>query len=183
MIFKLFNYFLILFLLQSCSGGRIGNFLELSFSNITEDELKNIENNFKSEKVLINNKNLKDSNDPEIIETNKDFQKPNNKINIQQKQNLKSDENTNKKKKVIKQNLKSDENINKKKKVIKQNLNKENNKKIETNYDPQSYRVIIILKGVDPTDPSQKFSNVLKNANIFFEIEKIERFQENDFKN
>ena len=166
MIFKLFNYFLILFLLQSCSGGRIGNFLELSFSNIKEDELKSIENNFKSEKVLINNKNLKDSNEPEIIITNKEFQKPTNKINIQQKQNLKSDVNNNKKKK-----------------VIKQNFNKEKTEKIETNYDPQSYRVIIILKGVDPTDPSQKFSNVLKNANIFFEIEKIERFQENDFKN
>ena len=166
MIFKLFNYFLIIFLLQSCSGGRVGNFLELSFKNIKEDELKSIENNFKSEKVLINNKNLKDSNEPEIIITNKEFQKPTNKINIQQKQNLKSDVNNNKKKK-----------------VIKQNFNKEKNEKIETNYDPQSYRVIIILKGVDPTDPSQKFSNVLKNANIFFEIEKIERFQENDFKN
>ena len=166
MIFKLFNYFLILFLLQSCSGGRIGNFLELSFSNIKEDELKSIENNFKSEKVLINNKNLKDSNEPEIIITNKEFQKPTNKINIQQKQNLKSDEINNKKKK-----------------VIKQNTIKDKNKKIKINYEPQSYRVVIILKGVDPTDPSQKFSNVLKNANIIFEIEKIERFQENDLKN
>ena len=166
MILKLFNYFLILFLLQSCSGGRIGNFLELSFSNIKEDELKSIENDFKSEKVLINNKNLKDSNEPEIILTNKEFQKPTNKINIQQKQNLKSDVNNNKKKK-----------------VIKQNIIKDKNKKIETNYEPQSYRVVIIFKGVDPRDPSQKFSNVLKNANIIFEIEKIERFQENDLKN
>ena len=165
MIFKLFNYFLILFLLQSCSGGRVGNFLELSFRNIKEDELKSIENNFKSEKVLINNKNLKDSNKPEIIKTNKDFPKLTNKINTQ------------------KQNLKSDEINNKKKKVIKQNIIKDKNKKIETNYEPQSYRVVIILKGVDPTDPSQKFSNVLKNANIIFEIEKIERFQENDLKN
>ena len=165
MIFKLFNYFLILFLLQSCSGGRVGNFLELSFKNIKEDELKSIENNFKSEKVLINNKNLKDSNKPEIIKTNKDFSKSSNKINIQ------------------KQNLKSDEINNKKKKVIKQNIIMDNNKKIKTNYEPQSYRVVIILKGVDPTDPSQKFSNVLKNANIIFEIEKIERFQENDLKN
>ena len=166
MIFKLFNYFLILFLLQSCSGGRIGNFLELSFSNIKEDELKSIENNFKSEKVLINNKNLKDSNEPEIIITNKEFQKPTNKINIQQKQNSQSD------------------GINKiQKKIIKQNIIKDQNKKIKTNYEPQSYRVVIILKGVDPTDPSQQFSNVLKNSNIIFEIEKIERFQENDLKN
>ena len=165
MIFKLFNYFLILFLLQSCSGGRVGNFLELSFRNIKEDELKSIENNFKSEKVLINNKNLKNSNKSEIIKTNKDFPEPPNKINTQ------------------KQNLKSDETNNKKKKVIKQNIIKDKNKKIKTNYEPQSYRVVIILKGVDPTDPSQKFSNVLKNANIIFEIEKIERFQENDLKN
>ena len=165
MIFKLFNYFLIIFLLQSCSGGRVGNFLELSFKNIKEDELKRIENNFKTEKVIINNNNLKDSNKPEIIKNNKVFPKSSNKINTQ------------------KQNLKSDENNNKKKKVIKQNINKDKNKKIKTNYEPQSYRVVIILKGVDPTDPSQKFSNVLKNANIIFEIEKIERFQENDLKN
>ena len=165
MIFKLFNYFLILFLLQSCSGGRVGNFLELSFRNIKEDELKSIENNVKSEKVLINNKNLKDSNKSEIIKTNKDFPKLTNKINTQ------------------KQNLKSDEINSKKKKVIKQNIIKDKNKKIKINYEPQSYRVVIILKGVDPTDPSQKFSNVLKNANIIFEIEKIERFQENYLKN
>ena len=156
---------MIIFLLQSCSGGKVGNFLELSFKNIKEDELKSIENKIKSEKVLINNKNLKDSNKPEIIKTNEDFSKSSNKINIQ------------------KQNLKSDGINNKKKKVIKQDINKDKNKKIKTNYEPQSYRVVIILKGVDPTDPSQKFSNVLKNANIIFEIEKIERFQENDLKN
>ena len=165
MIFKLFNYFLIIFLLQSCSGGRVGNFLELSFNNIKEDELKSIENKVKSEKVPININNLKDSNKPEIIKTNNDLPKLSNKINTQ------------------KQNLKSDEINNKKKKVIKQNIIKDKNKKIKTNYEPQSYRVVIILKGVDPTDPSQKFSNVLKNANIIFEIEKIERFQENDLKN
>ena len=42
--------------------------------------------------------------------------------------------------------------------------------------------MIIILKEVDPSAPTQKFSNVLKNANILFEIEKIERFQDNDLK-
>ena len=166
MIFKLFNYFLILFLLQSCSGGRVGNFLELSFRNIEEDELKSIENNVKSKKVLLNKKNLKESNKPEINKNTKDFQKSANKINTRQIQNLQSDEINNKKKKVINQNIINDK-----------------NKKIETNYEPQSYRVVIIFKGVDPRDPSQKFSNVLKNANIIFEIEKIERFQENDFKN
>ena len=100
MIFKLFNYFLIIFLLQSCSGGRVGNFLELSFKNIKEDEFKSIENNVKSDKFLINNKNLKDSNKPEIIKTNEDFPKPSNKINTQ-KQHLKPDETNNKKKKLL----------------------------------------------------------------------------------
>ena len=165
MIFKLFNYFLILFLLQSCSGGRVGNFLELSFRNIEDDELKSIQNNVKSQKVLINKKNLKDSNKLEISKNTKDFSEVTNKTNIKQKQNLKYDEINNRQKKVIKQNIIKDQ-----------------NKRIKTNYEPQSYRVSIILKGVDPTDPSQKFSNVLKNANILFEIEKIERFQENDFK-
>ena len=166
MIFKLFNYFLILFLLQSCSGGRVGNFLELSFSNIEEDEFKSIQNNVKSEKVLINNKNLKDSIKPEISKINKDFRKANNKTNIQNKQNLQSDGINNLQKRIIKQNIIKDQ-----------------NKEIKTNFEPQSYRVVIILKGVDPTDPSQKFSNILKNANIIFEIEKIERFQKNDLKN
>ena len=166
MIFKLFNYFLILFLLQSCSGGRVGNFLELSFRNIEDDELKSIQNNVKSQKVLINKKNLKDSNKLEISKNTKDFSEVTNKTNIKQKQNLKYDEINNRQKKVIKQNIIKDQ-----------------NKRIKTNYEPQSYRVVIILKGVDPTDPSQIFSNVLKNANIIFEIEKIERFQENDLKN
>ena len=166
MIFKLFNYFLIIFLLQSCSGGRVGNFLELSFRNIEKDELKSIKNDYKSEQVLINKKDLKESNNPKISKNNKDIPKVTNKINIEQKQNLKSDEINNRQKK-----------------VIKQNIIKDKNKKIKTNYEPQSYRVVIILKGVDPTDPSQKISNVLKNANIIFEIEKIERFQENDLKN
>ena len=166
MIFKIFNYFLILFLLQSCSGGRVGNFLELSFGNIKEDELKSIENNVKSEKVLINNKNLKDSIKPEISKINKDFLKANNKVNIRQKQNSQSD---------------GINNI--QKKITKQNIFKDQNKKIKNNYDPQSYRVVIILKGVDPTDPSKNFSNVLKTANIIFEIEKIERFQKNNLKN
>ena len=164
MILRLFNYFLILLLLQSCSGGRIGNFLELSFSKIEEDESKSNENKSNSQKVMLTKKNFKDSNKTVINKTNKDFSKVTNEIKIK------------------KQNLKSDEIINSQK-VIKKNINKDQNQKIKSNYDPQSYRVIIILEEVDPSAPTQKFSNVLKNSNILFEIEKIERFQENDFKN
>ena len=157
---------MILFLIQSCSGGRVGNFLELSFRNLEEDKLKSFEKNVRSEKGLINNKNSKDSNKPEISKIYNDFPKATDKTKIQQEQNLKSDT------------------INiRQKKVIKKNIIKDQNKKIKNDYEPQSYRVVIILKEVDPTDPSQNFSNVLKNANIIFEIEKIERFQENDLKN
>ena len=163
MILKLFNYFLILLLLQSCSGGRIGNFLELSFNKIEEEESKSNQNNSNNQKVKINKKNFKDSNKTVISKTNKDFSKPSNQIKIK-KQNLEPDE------------------INNSQKVIKKNIIQDQNKKIKINYDPQSYRVIIILKEVDPSAPTQKFSNVLKNANILFEIEKIERFQDNDLK-
>ena len=165
MILKLLNYFLIIVLLQSCSGGRIGNFLELSFRNIEEEKSKGNSNNLNSEKFQKNKKNFKDSNKAIININKKDFSKAFNIKNPQKKENLKSDE------------------INKRqKKIIKKNIIQDQNKKVKSNYDPQSYRVILILKAVDPTAPSQQFSNVLKNANILFEIEKIERFKENDFK-
>ena len=166
MILKLLNYFLIIVLLQSCSGGRIGNFLELSFRNIEEEKSKGNSNNLNSEKFQKNKKNFKDSNKAIININKKDFSKAFNIKNPQKKENLKSDE------------------INKRqKKIIKKNIIQDQNKKVKSNYDPQSYRVILILKAVDPTAPSQQFSNVLKNANILFEIEKIERFKENDSKN
>ena len=40
---------------------------------------------------------------------------------------------------------------------------------------PQSYRITIILNEVDPSSPLEDFSNVLKNSNINFEIENIQR--------
>tara|TARA_Y100000589_G_scaffold303821_1_gene316505 strand:+ start:242 stop:748 length:507 start_codon:yes stop_codon:yes gene_type:complete len=162
---KIFNYFLILFLIQSCSGGRIGNFLELSFKNIEKEESKTDENNSKNEKVLINEKSLKDLNKPVLNKTNKDSSKMNNLINIQKQQNVKPLDINNVKNNNFKKNIIPDQNN------IKKSI-----------YDFQTYRVIIILKEVDPTIPAQNFSNVLKNANINFEIEKIERLEENNSK-
>jgi len=164
-ILKISYYFLILFLLQSCSGGRIGNFLELSFKNIEQDKSKIDSNDINNEKVLKIKKNLRNSSKPVIQKTNKDFSKNINKMNIPSNQFLKSEGK-----------------INIQNKVIKKNISQENNKIIKSYYEPQAYRVIIILKGVDPKSPSQDFSNILKNANINFEIEKIERLQENNFK-
>jgi len=66
MIFKKKEFFLLIFLifLQSCSGGRIGNFLESSFNDLEkksqdEDLQKNLINkkNIVKENKEVNNKN------------------------------------------------------------------------------------------------------------------------------
>lgn len=122
MIFKKKEFFLLIFLifLQSCSGGRIGNFLESSF------------------------------NDLEKTSKNEDLQ--NNLLNkndiILEKGKRKFDDKKNKKIK----------NFSKKRKI-----------------ELQSYKIIFILKDVDPKDPTEELSSILSNSEVNFEIEKIER--------
>ena len=125
MIFKKKEFFLLIFLifLQSCSGGRIGNFLESSF------------------------------NDLEKTSKNEDFQ--NNLLN---KTNINLE----------KENKKSDDKKNKKIK------NPSKKRKIEL----QSYKIIFILKDVDPKDPTEDLNTILRNSEVNFEIEKIERILE-----
>ena len=122
MIFNKKEFFLLIFLifLQSCSGGRIGNFLESSFNDL-EKTSKNadLQNNFLNK----------------------------NDINLE-KENKKFD---NKKNKKIK-------NLSKKRKI-----------------ELQSYKIIFILKDVDPKDPTEELSSILSNSEVNFEIEKIER--------
>ena len=67
------------------------------------------------------------------------------------------------------------------------NLEKENknfddkkNKKIKNvskkrKIELQSYKIIFILKDVDPKDPTKDLSTILSNSKVNFEIEKIER--------
>ena len=43
------------------------------------------------------------------------------------------------------------------------------------NIDLQSYKIIFILKDVDPQDPTEELSSILSNSDVNFEIEKIER--------
>jgi len=122
MIFKKKEFFLLIFLifLQSCSGGRIGNFLESSFN-----DLEKISKNEDLQNNLLNK----------------------NDINLK-KENKKSDDKKNKKIK----------NLSKKRKI-----------------DLQSYKIIFILKDVDPKDPTEELSSILSNSEVNFEIEKIER--------
>ena len=122
MIFKKKEFFLLIFLifLQSCSGGRIGNFLESSFNDL--------EKTSKNEDLQ---NNLLNKND----------------INLE-KENKKFDDKKNKKIK----------NLSKKRKI-----------------ELQSYKIIFILKDVDPKDPTEELNSILSNSEVNFEIEKIER--------
>ena len=122
MILKKKEFFLLIFLifLQSCSGGRIGNFLETSFNDL--------EKTSKNEDLQ---NNLLNKND----------------INLE-KENKKFDDKKNKKIK----------NLPKKRKI-----------------ELQSYKIIFILKDVDPKDPTEELSSILSNSEVNFEIEKIER--------
>ena len=122
MIFKKKEFFLLIFLifLQSCSGGRIGNFLESSFNDLEKTSRdEDLQNN------LLNKKDI-------------NLEKENKKF-------------ADKKNKKIK-------NLSKKRKI-----------------ELQSYKIIFILKDVDPKDPTEELSSILSNSEVNFEIEKIER--------
>ena len=115
------NFFvlIILILLQSCSGGKIGNFLESSFENIEETKIKeDVKNNLKN-KIVVKSGGTAEKN------------------------------------KII-----SDKNISSKKRI----------------FQPKAYKIIFILKDVDPKDPTEDLRTILRNSDVNFEIEKIERY-------
>ena len=153
MIFKKKEFFLLIFLilLQSCSGGRIGNFLESSFNDlekISKDE--DLQNNLVNKKIVVKeNKEIDDKKNIKIkkVEKQKNVSENKNDINLK-KENKKFDDKKNKKIK----------NLSKKRKI-----------------ELQSYKIIFILKDVDPKDPTEVLSSILSNSEVNFEIEKIER--------
>ena len=148
MILKKKEFFLLIFLilLQSCSGGRIGNFLESSFNDL--------------EKISQDEDSQKDLEKPKSILENK-------KIN---------DKSNEKRKKVEKPKsiLENKKNINNEK-IQKQQNNKIKNSSKKRKIELQSYKIIFILKDVDPKDPTEELSSILRNYEVNFEIEKIER--------
>ena len=149
MIFKKKEYFLLIFLifLQSCSGGRIGNFLESSFNDlekISQDE--DLKKNLSYEKILIEekketkNKNAQKIKKLERQKNDQDDKKNKNSENLQKKRN-----------------------------------NKIKNSSKKRNIELQTYKIIFILKDADPKDPTKDLSTILRNSEVNFEIEKIER--------
>jgi hypothetical protein len=151
MIIKKKEIFLLisLILLQSCSGGRIGNFLESSFNDlekISRDE--DLQRNLENKKIL--EKENKEINDKK----NKKIKKVENSKNVLENKKILEKEN-------------KEINDKKNKKI------KNSSKKRKT--ELQSYKIIFILKDVDPKDPTQELSSILSNSEVNFEIEKIER--------
>ena len=149
MIFKKKEFFLIIFLifLQSCSGGRIGNFLESSFNDLEkisqdEDLKKNL---VKKDIVIKENKEIDDKKNKKI----KKVEKPKNVLKNKKDINLE--------------------------KTSKQKNNKIKNFSKKRNIELQSYKIIFILKDVDPKDPTKDLTTILSKSDVNFEIEKIER--------
>ncbi len=151
MIFKKKEFFLLIFLifLQSCSGGRIGNFLESSFNDL--------EKTSKNEDLQ---NNLLNKNDINLEKENKNFDdKKNKKIKkVEKPKNVLENKN--------------DINF---ENSPKQNNNKIKNSSKKRKIDLQSYKIIFILKDIDPKDLTEELSSILSNFEVNLEIEKIER--------
>ncbi len=153
MILKKKEFFLLIFLifLQSCSGGRIGNFLESSFNDLEKtNKNEDLQNNLLNKNDINLEKEKKKLDDKKIkkVEKQKKFVPENkNDINLE-KEKKKFDDKKNKKIK----------NFSKKRKI-----------------ELQSYKIIFILKDVDPKYPTEELSSILSNSDVNFEIEKIER--------
>ena len=182
MILKKKEFFLLIFLilLQSCSGGMIGNFLESSFNDLEktsqDEDLQNNQVNIKiveKENKEINVGKIKKINEvknPKIVPENK------KDINLE-KENKEIDGKSNKR---IKKEKKEKNVLENKEDINLENISKQKNNKIKNfpkkrKIELQSYKIIFILKDVDPKDPTKDLSTILRNSEVNFEIEKIER--------
>ena len=194
MILKKKEIFLLIFLilLQSCSGGRIGNFLEISFKDLDKisqdaDSIKNLE----KLKFVPENKNINDKNNekgkklekPKFVQENKNINDKKNEKGkklekpkfVPENKNI-NDKNNEKGKKLEKPKsvLGNKKEINSEK-IKKQRNNKIRNSLKKRKIELQTYKIIFILKDVDPKDPTEELSTILRNSEVNFEIEKIER--------
>ena len=182
MIFKKKEFFLLIFLifLQSCSGGRIGNFLESSFNDLEKTKQnEDLQNNLVNKKIVVKenkeidykkNKQTKKVEKSKIVLENKkdsNLVKENKELDYKKNKQIKKVENP--------------KNVPENKKDIKlEKIPKQKNKKIKNlskkrKIELQSYKIIFILKDVDPKDPTEVLSSILSNSEVNFEIEKIER--------
>ena len=180
MILKKKEFFLLIFLifLQSCSGGRIGNFLESSFNDLEKtSKNEDLQNNLVNKKIVEKeNEEINDKKNKKIKIVEKTKNVPKNK-KILEKENEEINDKKNKKIKIVEKpekyientkDINSDKILNQKNNKIKKSIKKRN-------INLQSYKIIFILKDVDPKDPTEELSSILSNSEVNFEIEKIER--------
>ncbi len=190
MIFKKKEFFLLVFLifLQSCSGGGIGNFLESSFNDLEKSSQNgDLQNNLENKKGIYlekenkeinatkNKKLNKVENSKSVLENKKDtyLEKENKEINVIKNKKLNKVENS--------KSVQENKRVINLEKIPKQKVNKIKNLSKKRKIELQSYKIIFILKDVDPKDPTQELSSILSNSEVNFEIEKIERIS--DLKN
>ncbi len=184
MIFKKKEFFLLIFLifLQSCSGGRIGNFLESSFNDLEKtNKNEDLQNNLLNKNDINLEKEKKKLDDKKIkkVEKQKKFVPENkNDINLEKEKKKFDDKKikkVEKQKKIVPEN-KNEINLEKEKKKFDDKKNKKiKNFSKKRNIELQSYKIIFILKDVDPKYPTEELSSILSNSDVNFEIEKIER--------
>ena len=187
MTLKIKEFFLLIFLvlLQSCSGGKIGNFLESSFDNLDDaGGLKKVENNLENKEVVslkkreINKNNLEKK---EVVslkkrEINKNNLENKEVVSLKKREIEKSIEEIKMKKKQRNAFVNNND-INLEKKLNKTKKNYKEKKELKKRKNElQSYKIIFILKDVDPKDPINELSTILRNSEVNFEIEKIERY-------
>ena len=182
MIFKKKEFFLLIFLifLQSCSGGRIGNFLESSFNDLEKtSQNEDLQINLVNKKTVVKeNKEIdyKKNKQTKKVEKSKSVLENKKDSNLA-KENKELDYKKNKQIKKVEKPKNVPEN---KKDINLEKIPKQKNKKIKNlskkrNVELQSYKIIFILKDVDPKDPTEELSSILSNSEVNFEIEKIER--------
>ena len=183
MLFKIKEIFLLILLifLQSCSGGRIGNFLETSFDNLENTEGLNdsfkISNNKKLStlekvnkdkeysKVLKNEENSKN-----VIKKKKLYSKKISKSKISN--NVEVQVKGKSKNVLNKKNVSSQE----EKKVKLKKINKDIKSPKKEKNQLKAYKIIFILRDANPKDPIEELSAILRNSKVNFEIEKIELY-------
>ena len=135
-----------------------------SFLIVTFFSLQSCSNTLVGEKL---------ENSFDLIENPKTLEKTNNKQKklyekIKSKSRIKDDKKENNVVSVIKENSISSK-------------DRLSPKSMKTIFNPRPYRIILRLSGVNPSAPAEAVTEALRKAGVQFEVEKIERFDEENF--
>ena len=117
---------------------------------------------------------LENSFDSPVNQTNFENKKNNKNKLIEKKQIKLSKKDNNKKSENVQLNIVKEKLISSENK-----LNKKSTKSMKkVIFKPQPYRIIIKLSGANPSAPAETVTKALRKAGVQFEVEKIERFDD-----